>query len=139
MGLKRDLTWEPTMESTTRLWLLLAGINGLMAVAAGAFGAHGASDPQVKEWLRVGAQYQMVHAVAALACFGFMRMAILQAGVAGWLFGLGGLIFGGSLYLLALTGVRVLGAVAPIGGLLMILGWLAVIWGVIAGSFIQTV
>jgi len=119
---------------TTRIWLLLAGLNGLMAVAAGAFGAHGASDPQVRDWLRTGAQYQLVHAVAGLACFGFMRMAIVPAGWAGWLFGLGGLVFGASLYLMALTGVRLLGAVTPIGGLLMILGWVAVIWGVVAGS-----
>ena len=120
---------------TTRIWLLLAGLNGLMAVAAGAFGAHGVSDPQVRDWLRTGAQYQLVHAVAGLACFGFMRMAIVPAGWAGWLFGLGGLVFGASLYLMALTGVRLLGAVTPIGGLLMILGWIAVIWGVVAGSF----
>ena len=119
---------------TTRIWLLLAGLNGLMAVAAGAFGAHGASDPQVRDWLRTGAQYQLVHAVAGLACFGFMRMAIVPAGWAGWLFGLGGLVFGASLYLMALTGVRLLGAVTPIGGLLMMLGWVAVIWGVVAGS-----
>jgi uncharacterized membrane protein YgdD (TMEM256/DUF423 family) len=124
------------MESTTRIWLLLAGINGLMAVAAGAFGAHGVTDPQVKDWLRTGAQYQLVHAVAALACYGFMRMALFQAGWAGWLFGLGGLVFGGSLYLMALTGVRMLGAVTPIGGVLLMLGWAMVIWGVIAGSLV---
>jgi uncharacterized membrane protein YgdD (TMEM256/DUF423 family) len=121
---------------TTRIWLLLAGINGLMAVAAGAFGAHGMADPQAKEWLRTGAQYQMVHAVAALACFGLMRMAIVPAGVAGWLFGLGGLVFGGSLYLMALTGMRVLGAITPIGGVLLILGWIAVIWAVVAGGMV---
>ncbi len=127
------------MESTTRIWLLLAGINGLMAVAAGAFGAHGVSDPQVKDWLRTGAQYQLVHAVAGLACYGFMRMALTQAGWAGWLFGLGGLVFGGSLYLMALTGVKVLGAVTPVGGLLLMLGWAVVIWGVIAGSLVARV
>ena len=120
---------------TTRFWLLLAGVNGLMAVAAGAFGAHGATDPQVKDWLRTGAQYQLVHAVGGLACFGFMRMAVVPAGWAGCLFGIGGLVFGGSLYLMAFTGMRLLGAVTPIGGLLMILGWMAVIWGVVAGSF----
>jgi len=119
----------------TRIWLLLAGLNGVMAVAAGAFGAHGANDPQVKEWLRTGAQYQLVHAVGGLACFGFMRMAIVPAGWAGWMFGLGGLVFGGSLYLMAVTGVRLFGAITPIGGLLLILGWIAVIWGVVAGSF----
>jgi uncharacterized membrane protein YgdD (TMEM256/DUF423 family) len=120
---------------TTRFWLLLAGVNGLMAVTAGAFGAHAVSDPQVKDWLRTGAQYQLVHGVAGLACFGFMRMAVVPAAWAGWLFGFGGLVFGGSLYLMAITGARMLGAVTPIGGLLMILGWTAVIWGVFAGSF----
>ncbi len=120
---------------TTRIWLLLAGLNGVLAVAAGAFGAHGVGDPQVKEWLRTGAQYQLVHAVGGLACYGFMRMAVAPAGWAGWLFGLGGLVFGGSLYLMALTGVRLFGAITPIGGLLLILGWIAVIWGVVAGSF----
>lgn len=120
------------MESTTRLWLLLAGVNGLMAVAAGAFGAHGVSDPQVKEWLRTGAQYQLAHAAAALGAFALMRFAVVPAGAAGWLFGLGALIFGGSLYLMALTSVRVLGAITPIGGVLMILGWIAVIWAVVA-------
>ncbi len=119
---------------TTRIWLLLAGLNGLMAVAAGAFGAHGAADPQVKEWLRTGAQYQLVHAAAGLGCLALQRMAIVPAGLAGWLFGLGGLVFGGSLYIMALTGARVLGAVTPIGGLLMILGWIAVIWAAIVGA-----
>src|ERR1700761_4123841 len=107
-----------------------------MAVAAGAFGAHGVTDPQVKDWLRTGAQYQLVHAVAGLACFSLMRMAIVPAGVAGWVFGLGGVVFGGSLYLMALTGVRVLGAVTPIGGLLLIAGWIAVIWAVVAASLV---
>ena len=121
---------------TTRIWVLLAGLNGLMAVAAGAFGAHGASDPQVKEWLRTGAQYQLVHAAAALGCLALQRMAIVPASVAGWLFGLVGLVFGGSLYLLALTGVRALGAVTPIGGALLIIGWVAVIWGAVAGALV---
>ena len=120
------------MESTTRIWLLLAGINGLMAVGAGAFGAHGVADPQVKEWLRTGAQYQLVHAAAGLGAFALLRLAIVPAGIAGWLFGVGGLVFGGSLYLMALTGARVLGAVTPIGGLLLMLGWVAVIWAVLA-------
>jgi uncharacterized membrane protein YgdD (TMEM256/DUF423 family) len=121
------------MDSTTRIWLLLAGVNGLMAVAAGAFGAHAVADPQVKEWLRTGAQYQLAHAAAGLGAFSLMRLAIVPGGIAGWLFGLGGLVFGGSLYLMALTGVRALGAVTPLGGLLMMLGWIAVIWAVLAG------
>ena len=105
-----------------------------MAVGAGAFGAHGMHDPQVKGWLQTGAQYQLVHAAAGLACVALLRVMVRQAGVAGWLFGIGGLVFGGSLYLLALTGVRLWGAVTPIGGLLMIFGWAVVLWGALAGA-----
>ena len=125
------------MIETARWWLALAAVNGLMAVAAGAFGAHGVSDPQVKDWLRTGAQYQLAHAVAGLACFALLRAEIGPAAWAGWLFGLGGLVFGGSLYLLALTGTRMLGAVTPIGGVLMILGWAALIYGAVAGIAIS--
>ncbi len=126
------------MVETARWWLALAAVNGLMAVAAGAFGAHGVSDPQVKEWLRTGAQYQLAHAVAGLVCFALLRVEIEPASWAGWLFGLGGLIFGGSLYLMALTGLRVLGAVTPVGGLLLMLGWAALIWGAVAGIAVSS-
>lgn len=117
-----------------RIWLALAALNGLMGVAAGAFGAHAVSDPQAKEWLRTGAQYQLIHAVAALACYGLLRIAVGPAGWAGWLFGLGGLVFGLSLYVMALTGVRALGAVTPIGGVLLIAGWLALLYGALVGA-----
>ena len=117
-----------------RLWLALGALNGLMAVCAGAFGAHAVADPQVKGWLQTGAQYQLVHAAAALACFSLLRVMARQAGIAGWLFGTGGLVFGGSLYLLALSGVKLWGAVTPIGGLLMIAGWAVLIWGALAGA-----
>jgi len=119
-----------------RIWLALAALNGLMAVAAGAFGAHAASNPQVKEWLRTGAQYQLIHAVAALACYGLLRAAIGPATWAAWLFTVGALIFGGSLYLMAMTGARGLGAVTPIGGALLILGWAALIYGALAGLLV---
>ena len=115
-----------------RLWLALAGVNGLMAVAAGAFGAHGASDPMAKELLRTGAGYQLAHAVAALAAFALLRVMVGPASWAGWLFGLGGLLFGASLYALALGAPRITGVVTPIGGVLMILGWAAVIYGALA-------
>ena len=120
-----------------RSWLALAALNGLMSVCAGAFGAHGVGDPQVKGWLQTGAQYQLVHAAAALACFSLMRVMARQAGMAGWLFGVGGLVFGGSLYLLALTGVKLWGAVTPVGGLLMIVGWAALTWGALAGAALE--
>ncbi len=97
---------------------ILAALSGALAVAAGAFGAHGASGVAA-EWLRTGAQYQMIHAVAALVA---LRMgARLPAG----LFVAGGAVFGLTLYLMALGLPRWLGAVTPIGGVLLILGWLA--------------
>jgi len=120
------------MQSGVRIWLTLAAVNGLMAVAAGAFGAHGVVDAQVKDWLRTGAQYQLVHAVAALSCFGLLRLAPGPAAWAARLLGLGGLVFAGSLYVMALTGARLLGAATPIGGILMLAGWAALIWAALA-------
>ena len=116
------------LNGAARLWFVLAAADGFMAVAAGAFAAHGVADPQVKAWLQTGAQYQLAHAVAALACFGLPAAALPSAKVSAALFGVGGLVFGGSLYLLALTGVRLWGAVTPIGGLLMLAGWAALVW-----------
>lgn len=114
------------MERPTRAIVLLAGLNGLLAVAAGAFAAHGVHDPGVRDLLRTGSQYQLAHAVAALACLGWSPGAG-PTRVAGWLFGLGGLLFGGSLYLLAATRLGALGAITPLGGLLLLAGWSCVI------------
>lgn len=119
-----------------RIWLALAAVNGLMAVAAGAFGAHAASDPQVKEWLRTGAQYQLIHAVAALACYSLLQFAVGPATWAAWFFTLGALVFGISLYLIAGTGIRAFGAVTPIGGVLLIIGWACLIYGAVAGGLV---
>jgi uncharacterized membrane protein YgdD (TMEM256/DUF423 family) len=100
---------------------VLAALSGAIAVAAGAFGAHGASGPAV-EWLKTGAQYQLVHAVAALVA---LKM---EARGPAWLFVLGGVLFAGSLYGLATIGWRWLGPITPIGGLLLIGGWLWLAW-----------
>lgn len=100
---------------------LFAALAGAMAVAAGAFGAHGA-EGQAAEWLKTGAQYQMVHAVAALVALQ------MRARGPAWLFVGGGLIFAGTLYAMALGQPRWLGAVTPIGGASLILGWLWLGW-----------
>ena len=104
--------------------VILAALSGAMAVAAGAFGAHGASG-DAAEWLRTGGQYQLVHAVAALitAQMGFRAP--------GWLFVVGALIFAGTLYLMALGLPRWLGAITPIGGTALIAGWLWLAWSAI--------
>ncbi|OYY91344.1 MAG: hypothetical protein B7Y45_03455 [Sphingomonas sp. 28-66-16] len=103
------------------LLLLLAALSGAIAVGAGAFGAHGASG-EAAEWLKTGGHYQLIHAVAA------MLAVQMSARGPGWLFVIGGAIFAGALYLMALGLPRWLGAVAPIGGLLLIAGWLWLAW-----------
>jgi uncharacterized membrane protein YgdD (TMEM256/DUF423 family) len=104
-----------------RLWLGIAAVNGALAVLAGAFAAHGLKARLPSDLLAVwetGARYHMYHALAmALAAMAGIRRAPL-------LF-LGGIVlFCGSLYALALTGIGWLGAVTPIGGVLFIAGWL---------------
>lgn len=101
--------------------VLLAALSGALAVGAGAFGAHGASGDAAR-WLTTGAHYQLVHAVAALVAVS------LGARGAGWLFVAGGAVFAGTLYLMALGLPKWLGAITPIGGVLLIAGWLWLAW-----------
>jgi uncharacterized membrane protein YgdD (TMEM256/DUF423 family) len=101
--------------------VVLAALSGAMAVAAGAFGAHGASGAAV-EWLKTGAQYQLIHVVAALVA---VRM---EARGPAWLFVIGAAIFALTLYAMALGAPRWLGAITPIGGALLIGGWLWLAW-----------
>jgi uncharacterized membrane protein YgdD (TMEM256/DUF423 family) len=101
---------------------------GFLGVAFGAFGAHALRNRLSPEMLTVfetGVRYQMYHSfailivAAAMGHFGDARLLPL----AGWLFTAGIVFFSGSLYLLALTDVRTLGAITPIGGLLFLAGW----------------
>lgn len=101
-----------------------AALNGALAVALGAFAAHGAG-PQVKQLLTTGAQYQMVHAVVALVCAAWPVRDRLVA-IAGWLAAAGGLVFSLALSAIALLSLAAMGAVAPIGGVLMIAAWLLI-------------
>ena len=118
-----------------RVWLTLASLWGFMAVCAGAFGAHGVADPKAKDWLQTGGHYQLIHALAVFACFAVWRLLESPAaGVAAWLFLAGALVFSASLYLMAFGGPRALGAVTPIGGLLLLAGWLVLAWAVFAGT-----
>jgi len=100
---------------------VLAALSGAIAVAAGAFGAHGASGPAV-EWLKTGAQYQLIHVVAALVA------ARMEARGPAWLFVIGAAIFALTLYAMALGAPRSFGAITPIGGALLIGGWLWLAW-----------
>ena len=110
--------------TVTRSLAAFAALNGALAVGIGAFAAHGAG-PQVKQLLTTGAQYQMVHAVLALVCAIWPARDRLIV-VAGWLAATGGLVFALALSAIALLSLRVMGAVAPIGGVLMIAAWLLI-------------
>ena len=108
-------------------WLVIfAALSGAIAVGAGAFGAHGASG-QAVEWLKTGAHYQLIHAVAALVALRW------ESRGPAWLFVAGGMIFAGTLYLMALGLPRWLGAITPIGGTLLIAGWLWLAWAGMRG------
>jgi uncharacterized membrane protein YgdD (TMEM256/DUF423 family) len=107
---------------------LLAGLG----VMLGAFGAHALRDRIAADLLEVfetGVRYQMYHAL------GLMLLAVAMdrwpgrgLGVAAWLLGVGTVVFSGTLVLLALTGIRWLGAITPVGGVLLILGWSLTSW-----------
>jgi uncharacterized membrane protein YgdD (TMEM256/DUF423 family) len=115
-----------------RTFLLAGAVAGLIAVGFGAFGAHGLRGRLTPEMLAVfetGVRYHMYHAlalllVAALAARDGAHGARAIA-AAGWLFVAGIVLFSGSLYLLAVTGVTVLGAITPIGGVAFLAGWAA--------------
>jgi uncharacterized membrane protein YgdD (TMEM256/DUF423 family) len=105
----------------------LGALSGFLAVAAGAFGAHALRarlDPALLAVFETGARYQMYHALAVLlvAALDAHRPAAMTR-AAGWCFLGGTVVFCGSLYALALTGIRILGAITPVGGLLFLAGW----------------
>ena len=121
------------MAGLARVIIMAAGLSGLMAVAFGAFAAHGLQklgNPLLVEWVKTGASYQLWHAGALLGLIaiggrigtGLTRAVFLS-------FFLGSLIFAVSLYALALLQWMWLGAVTPIGGVLMIVGWGLLIYG----------
>lgn len=116
------------MRWTPRLWTSLAAISGFVAVAAGAFAAHGVSDPTAKELLRTGSTYEMAHALATLLCAALAGAGMPRARLAApWFLG-GSLLFSGSLYALALGAPRMVGAITPFGGLAFLVGWAALAW-----------
>lgn len=118
-----------------RLLFGIGALSGALAVALGAFGAHalrGRLTPELLETFETGVRYEMYHALALLGvALALARWPSNWIGIAGWLFVAGTLLFSGSLYLLALTGLRGFGAVAPFGGLAFIVGWLLLALGVL--------
>ncbi len=111
-----------------RTFFSVGAVSGLIAVACGAFGAHGLRArlaPDLLAAFETAARYQMYHALALVAAaWAVSRWPGPLAQWAGWLFVAGTVIFSGSLYALALTGLRWLGAVTPLGGLAFMAGWI---------------
>ena len=111
-----------------RTFLLVGAVFGFLGVALGAFGAHGLRgrlSPEMLAVFETGVRYQIYHVFALLivaSAIGHIGNARLLA-MAGWSFIAGIIIFSGSLYALALSGVTVLGAITPIGGLAFLIGW----------------
>lgn len=113
------------METRSPL-IAIGALNAALAVAAGAFGAHGLRErlePRALEIFETGARYQMYHALAMILAGLLAARGIAGATTAGWLFLAGIAIFSGSLYALSLTDVKVLGAITPLGGVAFLAGW----------------
>lgn len=124
------------MPSGAKLFLVAGSLGALAAVAIGAFGAHGLKGRISAEALTVyqtAVQYHFYHALGlmliGLAFFHLADSTLLR--VSGWLMVAGLLLFSGSLYGLALTGQKWLGAVAPLGGTAFIMAWGALAWAVV--------
>lgn len=114
---------------------VITAILGFLAVALGAFGSHGLKGAVVPEMLSVwqtAVQYQMFHVLALLfvvVCANRQASSLLT--ISGWLFVAGIVLFSGSLYALVLTGIKTLGMITPVGGVLFLIGWLVLLFALI--------
>ena len=118
-----------------RTFFLVGAVSGFLAVAIGAFAAHGLKGklPQdLFDVFEVGARYHMYHALALLGtAWAVARWPGTATTTAGWCFVAGTVLFSGSLYALALTGIRPLGAITPLGGVCLLAGWVALALAVV--------
>ena len=117
------------------LWIRFGAGFMFLAVGLGAFGAHALKTRLTPDMLAIfetGVRYQVYHALALL-----LLAAVRGPSKAGWCFTAGIVLFSGSLYLLALTGVRKWGAVTPIGGVLFLIGWLILMFSRTSGSVLD--
>lgn len=120
-----------------RIWIGLGAAYGFLAVALGAFGAHALKARLSTEMLavwRTGVEYHFYHALALLLLGIIARQTpSTMLNASGACFAIGVLLFSGSLYALALSDVRILGAITPLGGLLFLAGWVLLGYAVLKG------
>ena len=123
-----DFRYNPRVDRT---FLLIGAVAALVGVGFGAFGAHGLKgrlSPEMLAVFETAVRYQMYHAFAILlVALGNARLDGPWLRAAGWLFTAGILLFSGSLYVLALTGMTMAGAITPLGGLAFLAGWACVV------------
>ena len=121
-----------------RLFFAAGALSAFIGVALGAFAAHGLKerlDANMLAIFETGVRYQMYHALGLLAVgWACTKWPGAWVNASGWLLIAGTVIFSGSLYVLALTGVRWLGAITPFGGLAFLTGWLCLAWAVLRSS-----
>ncbi|MSQ71536.1 MAG: DUF423 domain-containing protein [Betaproteobacteria bacterium] len=126
------------MPRSAKLCISIGAVAALIGVALGAFGAHALKGHLGGDMLvvwRTAVEYQMVHALGLFAV-GLLALHLPKSAPlkwAGFLMAAGIVLFSGSLYVLALTGMRGLGAITPFGGLAFIAGWAALVWAVLRG------
>jgi uncharacterized membrane protein YgdD (TMEM256/DUF423 family) len=115
-----------------RILITTGALSACIGVALGAFGAHGLRkrlSPDMLAVFEIGVRYQLVHALALLAAgAAASRLSAGALGSAGVLFAVGTVVFSGSLYVLALSGRKWLGAITPLGGLALLAGWASLAW-----------
>ncbi|HTX47916.1 MAG TPA: DUF423 domain-containing protein [Caulobacteraceae bacterium] len=119
------------MFRNRRLWIAVGAASAFLAVAFGAFAAHGLSAAPDREVMHTGSTYEFFHALAMLACEALVPTAP-RARFAPPFFLAGTLLFSGSLYALALGAPRWIGVVTPFGGLSFLAGWAVVVWAALA-------
>jgi uncharacterized membrane protein YgdD (TMEM256/DUF423 family) len=121
----------------TKTFFIFGCIFSFLGVAFGAFGAHTLKQklsPEMLQIFEVGVRYQMYHALALfVVAWALYSLNITGAAASGWWFIAGIVLFSGSLYLLALSDIKWLGAVTPFGGLCFLIGWLWLAWSVWKG------
>jgi len=115
-----------------KIFLILGAVNAMLAVALGAFGAHGLEGKITDKYLEVwktGVTYQMFHAIGlfivAFLASRFPQSSLINA--SGWAMFIGIILFSGSLYVLSTSGIKVLGAITPFGGVAFIIGWILLV------------
>ncbi|SUM74065.1 membrane protein [Staphylococcus saccharolyticus] len=113
-----------------KIFIILGALNTMIAVGTGAFGVHVLDDKLSPKYMSVwekATTYQMYHGLGLLMIGLISGTTSIDVSWSGWLIFFGIVFFSGSLYILALTEIRVLGAITPIGGILFIIGWLMLI------------